>query len=446
MIWASYIRVSSDKQSGDDRFGFARQRREILTYLKPFETPEPLEFKDIISGTKESRDDFEKLLQAAKLRRITKVCISEYDRLGRNLFTSFALMGEMVRAGLEVHSALDGKFDPNDSKSRRDFASRSSEADSELERIVRRMYSGLLEKARSGKPIRPLDCYGWNNGAVQEHEKTILEWIARESLTRGLHGIAAELNARGEPPPARGKQWHHTSIRHMLKNPVYVGQYQWGRKLERVVVPVEPLLDTELWHSVQRAIKARRSNSRVGNRPDFELQGRIFCSCGSVMSGMEHSSKKRIYYYCRARKAYKSDCENKTYYRGNDLHDAVKESLCELLASPESLEKSLIPLEVTPDNSIERKRLTERLARAKAAYLNGVDSLEEYSAEKNKLETALHVLEIEPTPQPPRDIKKMHTVLLEVFNSNNSLREVVKAFLLTVRVAPGGLVTLEMGA
>ncbi len=448
MTWASYIRVSSDKQTRDDRYGFPRQRREILEYLKPFDATNPLEFKDVISGTKESRDDFERMLKTARASGVTRVCISEYDRLGRNLFTSFALMGEMVRAGLEVHSALDGKFDPNDSKSRRDFASRSSEADSELERITRRMYGGKLEKARSGKTINPLNGYGWNKGVINEHEKSVLEWAAREALHRGLVGICAELDARGEKPPARGTKWHHSTLRQILRNPVYIGQYQFGRKNERITVQVPALLDLELWHTVQAALSSRTKNTREGKRMDFELQGRIFCAeCGSYMSGYQPQKKSFKYYFCRKTLKIKNQtCTHRTYYRAEELHDAVTSSLKNLLLSPEMLEKSLQRPAPTKDTTIERKRLTDRLGRARAAYLNGIDTLEEYTAEKTKLELAIQNIQLEPKPAPPRDTKRTHQILSEAFKSHSSLREIAKAFILTVRVGFKGKIKLEIGA
>ncbi len=448
MTWASYIRVSDDKQSGDDRFGFPRQRREILTYLKPHQESNPLEFKDVISGTKESRDDFEKLLEAAKQRRITRVCISEYDRLGRNLFTSFALMGEMVRAGLEVHSALDGVFDPNSSKSRQEFARRSSEADSELERITRRMYGGKLEKARGGKPINPLNAYGWTKGVICEHEKSVLEWACREALHRGLVPICEELNARGEKPPARGVKWHHSTLRQMLRNPMYVGQYHFGRKTERITVEVPALLDLELWHTVQAALNARTRNTRPGKRLDYELTGRIFCSvCGSVMSGFQPSKKAYSYYFCRKTLRINGKaCNHKTYYRATDLHEAVTSSLKNLLLSPETLEGSLARPAPPKDTTADRKRLTDRLARARAAYLNGIDTLEEYTIEKQKLELAIQSIQLEPAPAPPRDAKRTHQILKDAFASHSSLREIAKAFILTVRVGFEGEVKLEIGA
>ena len=390
MTWASYIRVSSDKQTKDDRYGFPRQRRENLTYLKAYEELSPLKFKDVISGTKESRDYFEKLLTAARAGRVTRVVVSEYDRLGRNLFTSFALMGEMVRAGLEVHSALDGVFDPNSSKSRQEFARRSSEADSELERITRRMYGGNLEKARSGKPINPLRTYGWDKGTVNEHKRGVLEWAARESLTRGLDQICNDLNARDEPPPGRGVKWHHSTLRQMLTNSVYIGLYAFGRKGERITVNVPPLLEGELFHSVQVALTSRHKGQRQGSRLEYELQGRIFCGLyDSAMSGYRPGKTTHFYYFCRSTlKEMGAKCQHRTYYRVTDIHSAVRQQLQDLTKNATSLEKALERPILIRDTTTERKRLTERLAWAKAAYLGGVFSLEEYTIEKQKLERA----------------------------------------------------------
>ncbi|HEX2863358.1 MAG TPA: recombinase family protein, partial [Deinococcales bacterium] len=124
---AAYIRVSTDRQARDDRYGYARQEAEIRAYVERAGLP-PLAgtFQDAISGTRERRGGFDDLLNAGPRGAglYDLVVYSEVDRLGRNTLTAFSLLLELLKAGYQVHSAYDGRFDPADLRSRRQFAER----------------------------------------------------------------------------------------------------------------------------------------------------------------------------------------------------------------------------------------------------------------------------------------------------------------------------------
>jgi DNA invertase Pin-like site-specific DNA recombinase len=172
MTWASYARVSSDGQTGLDRYGLERQDRANDRYIRTQgHSGHVTAFRDVISGTQESREQFEKLLSAARAREVTRVVIPEIDRLARNSLVGVALLFELWDAGLEVHHAEKGMIDRNDGSSRREFLRGLVEADSELEKITKRLYHGKLEKARSGRTVFKMRAYGWKDGKINTAEK-----------------------------------------------------------------------------------------------------------------------------------------------------------------------------------------------------------------------------------------------------------------------------------
>lgn len=397
----------------------------------------PLEFSDIISGTVEERDGFEEMLSSARAGFIRQVVVSEYDRLGRNTFTSFALMGEMVRAGLEVHSAQDGQFDPNSSRDRRDFAMRSSDADSELERIKRRLYAGTLDKVRSGKPSRPLDAFGWSNGTVNESERDVLLWMYQRALEVPVTTITAELTARGVKPRRGGQAWHFSSVRKILSNPLYIGRYQFGLKGERISIAVPPLVDLELFESVQKAIASRQRGQRYGGRVLFDFQGKIFCSvCGAAMVG--NAYKETGYYRCWKHKT----CSHRVNYHAATIHDAVRE----VLQSEFSSVESLTPITSPPraDIGALRGQLETQLTRIEQAYEAGAYSLEKFQDKKRSIEVSLKSLENTKPVKVEFDLNKASELIKKTLKIA-SLKDIAEAVRLKVFVNPMAGLTVEIG-
>lgn len=448
MTWASYARVSSDGQTGLDRYGFERQQRANEKYVRRFgHEGEIYEFKDVISGTKETRADFEKLLDAARAKKITRICIPETDRLARDPFVGAALIVEMWDAGLEVHNALKGLISRTDGESRRTFFRDLLDADTELERITRRMYGGRVEKISGGQLERPLYVYGWKNGQIDPEQHENLKWMAQRCLEVGVSRVANELNLRGIPAP-RGGLWQHSAVRQLLKNRVLIGEWSWGRKAERFTLPVTPLLEPELFEAVQAKMSSRhRGQGRMGSRLEtYRLQGRIKCAaCGYAMVGWETQKRPaHAYYVCGVARQPARKCKHNTFYRIKIIHDFVLQQLRTVLETG-NIESINRPVLITIDSSIERKRLTGRLDRARAAYLGGVDSLEQYQKTKMELEQQIQALAATAKPITPPNPERSKVLLEQALNEKTNLSEIAKRLALTVRVAPSGVISLELG-
>jgi site-specific DNA recombinase len=451
MTWASYARVSSDGQTGLDKYGLERQDRDNDRYIRALGYEGAItKFRDVISGTKESRLEFERLLEHARAKKVTRVCIPEGDRLAREVFVSAALIFEFWAAGLEVHNSQKGLIDRKSGSSRREFFRDAIEADAELEKISRRMYQGKLDKVRSGKPANSLRAYGWHDGVQIPEEVAVLRWIVSEVAHRGLNTIARELNAKGTPSPSGGL-WHHSSLRVLLKNPTYIGRYEFGRKGERLTLEVPALLTLEEWHRAQAALTARgKGQGKPGTKLEvFELQTRIKCAvCGYAMSGWQPQKRYHAYYVCSnsrsTSRALEQRCTHKTVYQIGLIHEATRAGLEHMTRNNHALE-SAIPAPPAPrDTTNDRARLTTRLARAKLSYENGIDTLEEYAATKREILALMATLEVPKTAPPTRDPNEMRQRIQSAL-SHGRLSDVARAANLLVRVSPGGEVHLEIG-
>lgn len=156
-------------------------------------------------------------------------------------------------------------------------------------------------------------------------EVEALKWIfggyVRNEI--GCSAIAARLNERGIPAP-HGGLWAITTIRAIIKNPVYKGDVVFGRKsegrfhriiggevqpvpvgegkvvrrsLDQCVVRHDPdvaLVTAELWEAANRKLAAR-GNRQVGaraRRQAYALSGLVRCGdCGALMSGVPQFNK-----------------------------------------------------------------------------------------------------------------------------------------------------------
>lgn len=223
---ALYLRVSSQGQVGEDKFGLEVQRDEAQRYANTCGLSLITTYQDVIAGTRARREQLDLLLDQAG--RYEVVLISSVDRLARREARSYAVLDELLETGLEVHSADMGLIDPNAETSALNFGIRTLFAASDHRRITKRLRGGMLAKVRSGKPVVPPSGYGWHKG---EHVEEEAVWIrqaatwARAGETTGW--ITAELNRLGVTH--RGGYWRESTVKYLLRNPLHGGTYSFAR-------------------------------------------------------------------------------------------------------------------------------------------------------------------------------------------------------------------------
>jgi DNA invertase Pin-like site-specific DNA recombinase len=301
--WASYSRVSTDGQSGLDRYGLERQDRENERYIRATgHTGEIALFRDTISGKKESRDEFERLIALAREGTVTAVVFPEVDRLGREVFTSTILILEAWTAGLEVHNAKVGFVDRTNPESRRRFMQDAIEADREHEKIVRRLQMGKEDAIRDGHGITVIG-FGYKHiyktalepprNEIDPDQAAIIvqaaEWAATGSslrtISKGLHRMF-------------GLKFADRTIYNWFRRGVYRGEFRYressirnnrSKSKDLIVIPVPHLriLEPDLAARVDAGLSYRTKNranlsAKIHESP---LIGIARCrECGAAMS------------------------------------------------------------------------------------------------------------------------------------------------------------------
>jgi hypothetical protein len=157
-------------------------------------------------------------------------------------------------------------------------------------------------------------------------EREVVRWLFEKYGNErwSLHGLAAELNARGIPGPGssgrRRTLWQPQSVEGILTNAHYCGDYQYGKLLSGRFYRLRPdgedytradpdaspqanpgavtligvhagLVDRELWERVQERLRGRRGT--VVRRNGYVLTGLLHCgACGARMVG--HTLRPKV--------------------------------------------------------------------------------------------------------------------------------------------------------
>ena len=115
---------------------------------------------------------------------------------------------------------------------------------------------------QGGSPVRRLNGYGWRPGVKDETEAAWLTHMYQQSLNVGGRVLAADLKSNGVRTRA-GLEWTDARLRLLLKNPMYKGEYPYGRGHHghgqiKAVCQVEALVSPELWAAAQDATQRRK--------------------------------------------------------------------------------------------------------------------------------------------------------------------------------------------
>ncbi len=322
---AIYLRVSSDDQA--ERGTIASQAFEVRRRLASEPTIEIAdEYRDDgVSGTLAlgARPAGAKLLADAKRGAFDEVWVYRLDRLGRDLIELAIARRSLVEMGIRLISAQEGEPD--------EFMFDITSAVSANERRVflRRTASGMLDAARQGRYCGGIVPLGFKVEGAKEKaflvpDETVL-WADRSAadLVRDIYErialrgescrmVARDLNALGIPTHyvrdgreiKRGLRvgrtqgiWRSGRIRNLVVNPVYRGELQYGRRIDKrsknterrgheiISAPIEGVVSPALWQAAQDALAANRRVAKNTYRV-YLLKGAMTCGvCGLTYVG-----------------------------------------------------------------------------------------------------------------------------------------------------------------
>lgn len=464
-----YVRVSTGKQ---DELSPDSQAKLLKDYAKSHGYVVSKIFYEVgISGRKaDKRPEFQKMIGLAKSsdHPADAILVWKYSRFARNQEESIVYKSLLKKKhNVDVISVseplVDGPFG------------------SLIERIIEWMdeyYSvrlsgevtrGMKEKAeRGGYQARPPLGYKIVTHkeppviVPEEAEivKLIFEKYANENL--GIFEIARLLNMHNFKT-SHGKEFERRSIEYILQNPTYCGMIRWNRTInesneirpesEWIVTDGEhpAIISKELFDKAQERYKReyRPRGARPVSTYKHWLSGVVKCpACGRTMTANTIRNNTRVYSHFRCYGYTKGKCMANNSISSIKLEPAVLESIKTVLDSSKITYRKI---ETKTDDTVDLKTILEdqikkidvKLQRIKEAYMNGIDTIEEYKEnkqavqeEKQHLEKQLSEIKEEKSSSKDDDkdmllrVKNVYDILssdsVDATTKNDVLRSVVE--------------------
>lgn len=403
---AAYIRVSTDDQ---EEYSPESQLKLIRDYVKKngYVLPDEYIFQDdgISASSVRRRTAFNDMIALAKSEQkpFDAILVWKFSRFARNREESVLYKGILRKKSISVISIsepiIDGPFGTLIESIIEWFD------EYYLINLSAEVKRGMTEKFSRGEAMGTAP-FGYKIDSksktfiIDEKKAEAVKDIFNSYLIgEGMRQIAKRLSDAGFKTN-RGNVLDNRFIDYVLHNPVYIGKIRWSvdgkiaskrdydnPKLQTVDGKHLPIIDMELWNSVQDKLAKQKAHykkyRRTSESSEWMLKGLVRCSsCGATLVRI-HTATPSM------------QCHN--YARGScklshslSIAKANKLVILELRRRIENKNFNIIPAEPNvktdvPDLTQQIKQQEKMLKRCKEAYKNGIDTLEEYSRNKAEI-------------------------------------------------------------
>ena len=275
-----YIRVSTFNQ--EDNTSLALQEKKIKEYcrLKNWELVKV--FKEIGSGAKESRQQYNKMIQLIDENGFNGIVVYHIDRLFRSLRLFANLYYKLSRSNKWI-STIDGGLDSSTDIGAFTLKMMVLMAEMERDRITKRLQSGRIENFKNtgkigsnGKGctgVLPFGYYYTGDGQVKIDKdraqviKTVFQMrIEKASLSR----ITQDLNDSGILTQ-RGNKFNRFSVNAILKNQFFTGRYKYSNWIQED--HHKAIIDMSDWCKVNK--KTKFKSRRIKKAYEFPVMNPV---------------------------------------------------------------------------------------------------------------------------------------------------------------------------
>lgn len=247
-----YIRVSTEGQVGDDKFGIDSQKQSILLYANENGYNIVEWFIDkAVSGVKDNRPELDKILYGTDVTNppYEAVIVAKSDRMARDIKLYFYYLYTLEKKNIKLLSVCE-QFDDDNGLSGIYRSIMLFVAEQERRNIAMRTNSGRRIKAKAGGYSGGRSPYGYkveNSQLVINEDEVPIVKAVFEGLDAGrtLWDIADGLTAAGYTT-RKGTPFRESNVRSIRDNrPFYEGMYKYGKDMNWVKGVHEPILKKE---------------------------------------------------------------------------------------------------------------------------------------------------------------------------------------------------------
>jgi len=415
---AVYIRVSTDMQvelSPDSQFKMIQQYAKANDIII---TDRFVYIDEGISGRKaEKRPAFMEMIGTAKLKPkpFDVILVWKFSRFARNREDSIVYKSMLKKeCGIDVISISEPVGEDKTSILIEALLEAMDEYYSlNLAEEVRR---GMTEKiSRGGIVVAPPFGYSIDNGVyVPDDNAKIVKMIFDKYLNgTGMRTIAQELNDMGIKTN-RGNTFGNRNIEYILTNITYIGKLRWnpdGKATtshkyvateDTIIVDGhhEPIIDNNSFEAVQKLIaehKAKYPKYHQQRRNEYLFRGIVRCSdCGATLTRLSFKSGDSLQCHNYSRGQCKVSHSITIAKLRTAVIDIIKEHINNVnnitVVPKNQQQKRVSNTEYAMiTDKIEKEEM--KLKRIKEAYEDGIDTLEEYKANKTKITRSIEALQ-----------------------------------------------------
>lgn len=412
----AYLRLSSEEAHSSESSSIANQRQMIQDYCRRHQITLVREFVDDgYSGGNFDRPAFQDMLRQLNAGKANMVLTKDLSRLGRDMReASYYAEQFFPERGIRYLTLADN-FDTAHENVMAPFQFAMNEV---YLRDGSRKVKDVLRSKRENGQYCACPPYGYrkaandkNRLAPDEQTAPIVQRIfKRAAAGDSSRKIALDLNADGVIPPlkyrvlfrddfspegaARASDlWNYTTVKRILKNPVYLGHTLLGKSRKvsvkskkKIAVPQSdwavthdthpPLVEQSLFEQAQRNLgRGQRLNQADGEIRKSIFAGLVFCarcghalcSCGTVYKG---EREKYWYLSCTHQRGDIANRCDGVRIKYADLTEVVRRDLNALLALSDEQAEALARAAVEKEQGASEAAARQtRLQQAQARLL-----------------------------------------------------------------------------
>jgi len=364
-----------------------------------------------LSGTStDRRDSFNRLIKDAQKGKIDMIITKSVSRFSRNVLDVL----ETVKLLNELKPPVPVYFEKekiySDDKSAGMLLSLMAvSAQDQVLALANNISWGLQNLAKRGIITRRTDMYGYTideDGSwyIVEDEAKVVREIFRLYLNGSdTSDIIIYLNSKGIKSPKGVDYWDPNTIKAMLKNEKYIGDYEYQRKytvdtmtgkrrMNRGQVPkyyIEdhhiPIIEKHIYESVQTRLKENRREPvvdarKAGTAGRESYYQKFYCGeCGAVLSRYRSSvydSREGSQWRCNhSYRVVTSNCNAKMFMEKYMDYNFVKtlEKIKRSKKFRSLIEKSLSRLKLSPSEIEDKIMIEEQIEKLNQQLYNAVD-------------------------------------------------------------------------
>ena len=325
----AYCRVSTEADEQENSLTNQKEYYENLIRSNP-----SYEYVDVyydfgISGFKESRPGFQKMMEDARAGKIDLILTKSISRMARNTVTMLKAVRELQSMGVGIFFELQN-MNTLSGEGELMLSIYSAFAQAESDDSSKNAYMTFQRKFKEGVPAVQFDrCFGFRldregNPAIDEREAFVVRKIfklAHEGIAPTR--IATHLNEMGIRTKT-GKRWDATGVFRTLRNEKYKGDVMMqktyldadrvrhkntGEKDRYYIADNHPaLVDADVWNEVQEilddkslACKEKKEPKKMGGNSHntYPLSRMLYCpKCGATLHHKVSNGGRQIYWGC----------------------------------------------------------------------------------------------------------------------------------------------------